>query len=1107
MDVNSAASSLFGSTSNPSELFAKTDTSAMFNTFKEMAEKGIAEISAAASSALDADGEGDANNLLFAEGGVVVPQKDGGGGAPRKQPVGKVDEDGSGGEGLHSRQAFEEEITRVKDLVKAKDGELAKLSVELQDARDALQAEKEAQAALRKELKDNKAADKVAAVALDAKIAGLEKEAAQLRDTAEKHQKVAADRSADADALRKQLEAVAELKKDLKTAKAAEKALKDGYEDKVNALERDNADLRDELSSLRKAVDDRTAALAALQGQLAEAGERMATEVGSQDANVAQLQQERTAAKVEAAQHLEQLKQAQDAVSALEKKLDKSKALHRKVEDKLKAIERDRQTQEDEAKTAAAEAAERAATATDRVTALEAELASAYAAQAATQALIDKVNTEAAERATKEDALAAALAKAEEGLEEERAQAAAAAKERDNILGRLRGAEAEVAQLKSTAETLQEARGKQSSETMSMAAKMDELTLKVKKAEEIAAAEKAKAAVATTERDDARSSLAGKEDTVTELQGKLTHLAEKLKDVMKKYAEAKASLQSVEQGKESELMSLRLKLENAERGTGDQRAMAAELADRYGETQRELSRAKTAVQEHLLTIESLQRDLRTSEENAAIVAQEKASALDKLQQEEDARAALERRVGELMDERESVEDKLRSGEDSAKVLEEYKKRAQLALKKANTASSQAAAEVGEMRRSMEEAQARAVDAEEAMALADDGMRVMRAERDEAVALATQLKKDHAAAVEAEQVAAAAAAQALARLRDANEALAARPIAAPAVPAVHAPSATAEPAPAIMVVPQPESNGSGNGDQGNDNEAAAATSPTAFSSSAGSNNNSSSSSSSSSSGSKRRPQTDAAAGDDDDNDDEAESDKNAPSLPRSRSSLRRDMQHPPSRPNQPDGDTMEFGSGVSLPIKKPSSDKLVFVNELYSQIDELRREVTQRGLEIDAGRQELALEVEVKKKLATRVEELMAFLDRSKKFQQNDPDSATNTEYLKNCVYRFMATTEFSERRRLAPVICTILKLTTQEKKAIEIALVASENNDIASIGTMASTMATSTLGSLSLGNLLGWSDSTSLLWGASDAPAALLPEDSSLPVPGLGLRRGRNASS
>ena len=43
-------------------------------------------------------------------------------------------------------------------------------------------------------------------------------------------------------------------------------------------------------------------------------------------------------------------------------------------------------------------------------------------------------------------------------------------------------------------------------------------------------------------------------------------------------------------------MSLRLKLEHSERGAADQRAMSSELAERYGDTQRELSRAKTTIQ-------------------------------------------------------------------------------------------------------------------------------------------------------------------------------------------------------------------------------------------------------------------------------------------------------------------------------------------------------------------------------------------------------------------------------------------------------------------------------------------------------------------------------
>ena len=43
-------------------------------------------------------------------------------------------------------------------------------------------------------------------------------------------------------------------------------------------------------------------------------------------------------------------------------------------------------------------------------------------------------------------------------------------------------------------------------------------------------------------------------------------------------------------------MSLRLKLENSERSSADQRAIASELAERYGEIQRELGRSKARTQ-------------------------------------------------------------------------------------------------------------------------------------------------------------------------------------------------------------------------------------------------------------------------------------------------------------------------------------------------------------------------------------------------------------------------------------------------------------------------------------------------------------------------------
>ena len=47
----------------------------------------------------------------------------------------------------------------------------------------------------------------------------------------------------------------------------------------------------------------------------------------------------------------------------------------------------------------------------------------------------------------------------------------------------------------------------------------------------------------------------------------------------------------------------------------------------------------------------------------------------------------------------------------------------------------------------------------------------------------------------------------------------------------------------------------------------------------------------------------------------------------------------------------------------------------------------------------------------------------------------------------MAAREHSERRRLVPVISTILKLTSQEQKAIDTALLSNEANDIGEITT------------------------------------------------------------
>jgi GRIP domain len=205
------------------------------------------------------------------------------------------------------------------------------------------------------------------------------------------------------------------------------------------------------------------------------------------------------------------------------------------------------------------------------------------------------------------------------------------------------------------------------------------------------------------------------------------------------------------------------------------------------------------------------------------------------------------------------------------------------------------------------------------------------------------------------------------------------------------------------------------------------------------------------------------------------------------------------------------------------------SKLYAQIDELRRELAHRGVETESYRQELQKETEakvricidssvlmhekcpfndihshfmritcflssnLKKSLEVRVEELMAFLDRTKKFQAgaSDPDAAVNMEYLKNCVYRFMATTEHSERKRLAPVISTILKLTSQERRNIQVALSANDVEEVEAALTSLGAIATS-----SLQSLFGFTATSNV------GPTESGSSDATIPVPALGLRRG-----
>jgi len=130
--------------------------------------------------------------------------------------------------------------------------------------------------------------------------------------------------------------------------------------------------------------------------------------------------------------------------------------------------------------------------------------------------------------------------------------------------------------------------------------------------------------------------------------------------------------------------------------------------------------------------------------------------------------------------------------------------------------------------------------------------------------------------------------------------------------------------------------------------------------------------------------------------------------------------------------------------------------------------------LEAAQQDLAYERNEKRALKNKLEELISFLDRTKQLNQS-PDSAMNMEYLKNCVYKFMCSTEISDRKRLVPVIATILKFTQQEIRQVDASMHIVEErehefeNTISSIGSFA----TSSLSGL-------WGSASSVIVGNTD---------------------------
>ena len=138
------------------------------------------------------------------------------------------------------------------------------------------------------------------------------------------------------------------------------------------------------------------------------------------------------------------------------------------------------------------------------------------------------------------------------------------------------------------------------------------------------------------------------------------------------------------------------------------------------------------------------------------------------------------------------------------------------------------------------------------------------------------------------------------------------------------------------------------------------------------------------------------------------------------------------PNTPTQGVM-LPPNSSLPNAEAAPyDQLYYVQALSAELEALKHEKGAMSMELAEGALLMGRQGEEMAALKRRVEELQNFLNRSRK--SVDSEAVTNMEYLKNCVWRFMATTDMSEKKRLWPVISTILNFTSTERAQIDLAL-------------------------------------------------------------------------
>jgi hypothetical protein len=144
---------------------------------------------------------------------------------------------------------------------------------------------------------------------------------------------------------------------------------------------------------------------------------------------------------------------------------------------------------------------------------------------------------------------------------------------------------------------------------------------------------------------------------------------------------------------------------------------------------------------------------------------------------------------------------------------------------------------------------------------------------------------------------------------------------------------------------------------------------------------------------------------------------------------------------------------------PMNSQLILVQELQQQLQSLQRLLVQRAIELETNQTQLQQLTHEKNQYQQKYDELLTYLQRLKKMNMIDSSSAPSTltttttssstttststnhnnhihnvpttinfEYLKNCIYKFLISTNYSEKQRLLPVLATLLSLTPKEKE-------------------------------------------------------------------------------